>query len=91
VRRISLLLGLGEEVFRQVRAEFVRESGRAWEILGVDHNAGIEEIKTAYRQLVLQNHPDRVANLGPEFVKVAEEKFKAVQEAYEEIRREKGF
>ena len=91
VRRISLLLGLGEQVFRQVRAEFVRESGRAWEILGVDRDAGIEVIKAAYRQLALQNHPDRVANLGPEFVKVAEEKFKAVQEAYEEIRREKGF
>ena len=91
VRRIALLLGLGEQVFRQVRAEFARESGRAWEILGVDRDAGIEVIKTAYRQLALQNHPDRVANLGPEFVKVAEEKFKAVQEAYEEIRREKGF
>jgi DnaJ like chaperone protein len=39
----------------------------------------------------MENHPDRVANLGPEFVKVAEEKFKAIQEAYEEIRREKGF
>ena len=36
-------------------------------------------------------HPDKVANLGPEFVKVAEERFKSIQQAYEEIRREKGF
>jgi DnaJ like chaperone protein len=57
----------------------------------VGPDAGVEEIKAAYRQLTLQNHPDRVASLGPEFVKVAEDKFKAVQEAYEEIRREKGF
>jgi DnaJ like chaperone protein len=91
IRRIALLLGLGEQVFRQVRAEFVRESGRAWEILGITPQASVEEIKAAYRQLTLQNHPDKVANLGPEFVKVAEEKFKAIQEAYEEIRREKGF
>ena len=85
------MLGLGEQVFRQVRAEFIRESGRAWEVLGIDRGAGVDEIKNAYRQLSLANHPDRVANLGPEFVKVAEEKFKAIQEAYQEIRREKGF
>jgi DnaJ like chaperone protein len=54
-------------------------------------DADVEQIKAAYRQLTIQNHPDRVANLGPEFVRVAEEKFKAIQEAYEEIRRRKGF
>jgi len=91
ILRISRMLGLGEQVFRQVRAEFIRESGRAWEVLGIDRGAGVDEIKNAYRQLSLANHPDRVANLGPEFVKVAEEKFKAIQEAYQEIRREKGF
>jgi DnaJ like chaperone protein len=91
IRGISRLLGLAEQAFRQVRAEFVRESGRAWEVLGVPRDAGVEEIKSAYRQLMLANHPDKVANLGPEFVKVAEEKFKVIQEAYEEIRREKGF
>jgi DnaJ like chaperone protein len=91
IRGISQMLGLGEQAFRQVRAEFVRESGGAWQVLGIEQDAGVEEIKSAYRQLTMANHPDKVANLGPEFVKVAEEKFKAIQEAYEEIRREKGF
>ena len=91
IRRIASLLGLDEGSFRQVRAEFLGDGGRAWEVLGLSPDAGVEEIKTAYRQLALQNHPDRVANLGPEFVKVAEERFKAIQEAYEEIRRERGF
>ena len=91
IQRIAVSLGLGEQVFRQVRAEFMRESGRAWEVLGIPPGSGIDEIKAAYRQLSLRNHPDRVANLGPEFVKVAEERFKAIQEAYDDIRREKGF
>jgi DnaJ like chaperone protein len=91
IRRIALLLSLGDQAFRQVRAEFIRQTGGAWQILGLRPEAGVEEIKSAYRHLTLQNHPDKVANLGPEFVKVAEEKFKAIQEAYEEIRREKGF
>ncbi|HTO23132.1 MAG TPA: DnaJ domain-containing protein, partial [Spirochaetia bacterium] len=59
--------------------------------LGVRPDAGIDEIKAAYRALSLRHHPDKVANLGPEFVKVAEEKFKAIQRAYEEVRRERGF
>jgi DnaJ like chaperone protein len=91
ILRMTLMLGLGEQVFRQVRAGFVKESGRAWEILGLERDAGIDEVKSAYRRLSMEHHPDRVANLGPEFVRVAEEKFKAIQEASEEIRREKGF
>jgi DnaJ like chaperone protein len=91
ILRIALMLGVGEQVFRQVRAEYVREPGMAWQVLGVSPDADVEEIKIAYRQLTLQNHPDKVANLGPEFVRIAEEKFKKIQQAYEEVRREKGF
>jgi DnaJ like chaperone protein len=91
ILRITSLLGLGEQIYHQVRAEFLHETGRAWKILGLSPDADVERIKSAYRQLSLQHHPDKVASLGPEFVKVAEEKFKAIQEAYEEIRRERGF
>lgn len=91
IKRISLMLGLDDQAFRGVRAEFLGNGRAAWEILGVSPEADVEEIKAVYRQMALQNHPDRVANLGPEFVRVAEEKFKAIQEAYEEIRRRRGF
>lgn len=48
-----------------------------YEVLGVPRNAGVDEIKKAYRKLALQYHPDR--NQGsPE----AEEKFKEASEAY---------
>lgn len=91
IRGISRLLGIDEDVFGRVRAEFTRGSDAAWDVLGVSPDADVEEIKAAYRRLTVTNHPDRVASLGPQFVKVAEEKFKAIQEAYEEIRRRKGF
>jgi len=91
IRRIAFLLGMDEHSFRRARAEFTSGESSAWEILGVSREASVEKIKAAYRQLAIQNHPDRVASLGPEFVKVAEEKFKAVQVAYEELRRVKGF
>ena len=91
IRRIAAALGIPDPFYRQARAETGRGDGRAYEILGVGRNASPDEIRAAYRKLAMENHPDRVASLGPELVKVAEEKFKALQEAYEQVRREKGF
>jgi molecular chaperone DnaJ len=49
-----------------------------YKILGVGENAGIDDLKKAYRKLAKQYHPD--ANPGN---KQAEEKFKEISEAYE--------
>ena len=49
-------------------------------ILGVEPSAGESEIKTAYRRLARKYHPDVSKESG------AEEKFKAVNEAYEALR-----
>ncbi len=50
-----------------------------YEILGVRRGATAEELKKAYRELALRNHPDRVA---PEKKKEAENAFKEISEAY---------
>ncbi|MHC1710176.1 MAG: molecular chaperone DnaJ [Methanomassiliicoccales archaeon] len=50
-----------------------------YEVLGVERQAGEEEIKKAYRQLARQYHPD----VTKEDPKVAEERFKEISEAYE--------
>lgn len=57
-----------------------------YEILGVDSTASLEEIKKAYRNLVNKYHPDKVAHLGDEFRQIAEQRFKEIQQAYQEIR-----
>jgi len=49
-----------------------------YEVLGIDRNAGTEDIKKAYRKMAIKHHPDR--NPGD---KDAEEKFKEAAEAYE--------
>jgi len=49
-------------------------------ILGVEPSAGDAEIKTAYRRLARKYHPDVSKEAG------AEDKFKAVNEAYEALR-----
>jgi DnaJ like chaperone protein len=56
----------------------------------LDAKASDDEVKKAYRRMVVKHHPDKVAHLGEQFQKDAAEKFRKVQEAYERIRDERG-
>ena len=58
-----------------------------YEVLGVSGNASEEEIKKAYRTLSRKYHPD--ANLNNPNKAQAEEKFKQIQEAYQQIVKER--
>ena len=46
-----------------------------------------EQLKTKHRELVKQNHPDKVASMGPDFRKLAEKKTKEINEAYEKLKK----
>jgi len=54
-------------------------------VLGIKRNASPEEIKKAYKQLVNKYHPDKVHHLGDDLKKLAEERFKEIQEAYQNL------
>jgi len=56
-----------------------------YDILGVNRHASAGEIKNAYRKLANKYHPDKVDHLGEEFKKLAEKKFKDIQEAYQKL------
>lgn len=62
----------------------------AYKVLEIEPTATDDEVKKAYRRLALKHHPDRVASLGEDVQKAAEEKFKQITEAYERIRKERG-
>lgn len=58
-----------------------------YDVLGVPSNASDEEIKKAYRKLSRQYHPD--ANVNNPNKAQAEERFKEIQQAYQQIMKEK--
>ena len=62
----------------------------AYKVLEVSPDATDDEVKKAYRRLALKHHPDRVAALGEDVQKAAEEKFKNINDAYERIRKARG-
>ena len=61
-----------------------------YRILGIEPTATNDEVKKAYRKMAVKYHPDKVATLGPDVQKAAEEKFKAISQAYEAICKERG-
>lgn len=61
--------------------------GNPYDVLGVSPNATDEEIKKAYRALSRKYHPD--ANVNNPNKEQAEERFKEVQQAYNQIMQEK--
>lgn len=63
---------------------------KAYKILGLEKTASAEEIKKAYRALVMKNHPDKFAMQGKAAIDKAEEKFQIITEAYELIKRLKN-
>lgn len=65
----------------------------AYTALGLSASASIEEIKRAYRRLISQNHPDKLAAKGlPESMRdIAEERAREINVAYELIKEARGF
>lgn len=58
-----------------------------YDILGLKNGASIDEIKKAYRRLAKEYHPDKLAGVNESIKKIAEEKFREVQEAYEKLNK----
>lgn len=62
----------------------------AYKVLEVESTATNDEVRAAYRRLALKHHPDRVATLGEDIKKAAEEKFQRINNAKEQIYKARG-
>ena len=88
---ISGYLGISSKDFESIKAMFFNSTENAYKILEIDKSATVDEIKKAYRKMAKKYHPDRLIHLGKEHQKGAEEKFRQVQEAYEQLQKERRF
>lgn len=93
LRRVADIFGFDAAQFDCIAARHVGE-GKAdpYTVLGIDHTADDAAVKTAWRRLAKEHHPDRLVAMGVprEFVKVAENRLAAVNAAYERIAASRG-
>lgn len=90
VERIAMYLRINPRDVESLRAMFAQDPAANYKILEVEEDCTDEELKKAYRKMVKKYHPDKVQHLGDEMMKEAEEKFKKVQEAYDNICKQRG-
>lgn len=90
IQTIARYLNVNDNDFASIKAIFVKSTKSAYLILGIESSVTNEEVKRAYRKMAKKYHPDKVAHLGVELQDLAEEKFKAVNKAYKEIKLERG-
>lgn len=79
VKEVESMLNLGGDSLEE-----------AYKVLEVEPTATDEEVRAAYRRLALKHHPDRVATLGEDIRKAAEEKFQQINAAKEKIYKARG-
>ena len=78
--------------YERFKSRYIKETNKYYSVLKCDETASDEEIKKQYRKLVSEYHPDKIESKGlpEEFIKFANDKFKEIQEAYENIKKERG-
>ena len=88
INKIATYLNVSSQDFQSISAMFVKGGSAIdtyYKILEVDKNSSTDEIKKSYRKLVMKYHPDKLQGVSEDIVKLANEKFLSIQQAYEKV------
>lgn len=93
IERIAAALNVSPADFRALAALYNKQKDPNWayEALEITPAATNDEVRKAYRRMAMKYHPDKVASAGEEMKQKATEKFRAINEAYEHIKAQRGF
>jgi DnaJ like chaperone protein len=93
LERVATIFGINQRCFDRIAARhIVPEGGDPYRILGVERSMDLAEIRTRYRQLASENHPDALMSRGlpPEAMTLAHDRMSAINKAWERISLERG-
>lgn len=85
IRRIAYHLGLDASIVDQMLALGGQSLEDAYQVLGLTPQATDDDVRRAYKKMVLQHHPDRVAHLGEDVKKAATKKMQEINKAKDAI------
>ena len=92
ISSISMNMSIQDADYQSILALYQRgkDANWAYTALEITPSATNEEVKKAYRRMAMKYHPDKVANAGEEIRQQATDKFRAINEAYEHIKQQRG-
>ena len=84
---------ISSQQFEDIKAVYFKDIDKYYKMLNCSPESSNEEIKSSYKKLVKDFHPDMIIAKGlpEEFVDFASNRFREIQESYEKIRQERGF
>ena len=87
LQNVNEIFGFSGRDFLKLKARFVEVEMDPHEILGVEPYSNIKEIKRAYKDKVLECHPDKLIARGmpEEAIKLAQTKLSQINNAYEQL------
>ena len=93
LKRIKTIFRISDQQYDNIKAAYFNEIEKYYKMLDCSTESSNEEIKSSYKRLVKDYHPDTIISKGlpEEFVQFATKRFQEIQEAYEKVRHERNF
>jgi len=89
---VSRIFRISQSEYARMKTFYIKETDKYYKILGCNVTDDNEIIKKKYRKMIMEYHPDKIISkdLPKEFVELANQKFREIQEAYDGIKKERN-
>jgi DnaJ like chaperone protein len=93
LKKVKDIFQISDKQFNDIKSIYFTDVDRYYKLLSCSVDSSNDEIKKSYKKLVRDFHPDTIVSKGlpEEFTEFASSRFREIQEAYEKVRKERGF
>lgn len=101
MKKAQKIFEISDYDYEDMRSFYSKQKGvitgtdiqKCYEMLGCAESDSVEKIRESYKKMARDYHPDMIIskNLPDDFVKYATKRFQEIQDAYEKIKKHKGF
>jgi DnaJ like chaperone protein len=90
IKQVTVELNLSDDQHAQIAQATLGSGAAYYEVLGLTETASEDELRSAYRRLASEFHPDRFIGRPATEVEAAQARFRAVTEAFGELKKIRG-
>jgi DnaJ like chaperone protein len=93
LKRVKEIFNISDRQYEDIKSAYFNDIDKHYTALNCTPESTNEEIKSNYKRLVKDFHPDTIISKGlpEEFIDFATNRFREIQESYEKIRQERNF